>query len=414
MENTKDWIKLDNAALIYPATLNRKLAAMFRLSVTLTENIDTVVLKEALKNIMKRFPTFGYTLKQGFFWCYFNKINKLPAIDNDAQNPMIRNNFDGNFLFRIRVYKNRLAVEYFHALTDGTGALTFIMSLTGEYLRIKYGIKIKYSNLILNPNDQPTKEEMADSFLKYARKASNFEHEKRAYHIKGKKEKANIINIITGKIDINEVKKLAKKYNATITEFLASMILFSIRQMAKTKKQIKVSIPINLRNIYETNTLRNFSSYINVGIDGAKDYTLNEIIKEVKSQLQIMKEEKRINAKISANVNLMKNQLIRRIPMFIKKPLMSIIEYIVGDGYISTTLSNLGLVDIPTSMQKYISDMNFILGKSRGKSGSVTAIGCKSNIYITFSRKIKESEFERIFFTNLANMGLDIEIESNR
>ena len=146
MENTKDWIKLDNAALIYPATLNRKLAAMFRLSVTLTENIDTVVLKEALKNIMKRFPTFGYTLKQGFFWCYFNKINKLPAIDNDAQNPMIRNNFDGNFLFRIRVYKNRLAVEYFHALTDGTGALTFIMSLTGEYLRIKYGIKIKSFN----------------------------------------------------------------------------------------------------------------------------------------------------------------------------------------------------------------------------------------------------------------------------
>ena len=44
MENTKDWIKLDNAALIYPATLNRKLAAMFRLSITLTENIDTVVL----------------------------------------------------------------------------------------------------------------------------------------------------------------------------------------------------------------------------------------------------------------------------------------------------------------------------------------------------------------------------------
>lgn len=414
MDKTKDWIKLDNAALIYPATLNRKLAAMFRLTVTLTENIDTIVLKEALKNIMKRFPTFGYTLKQGFFWCYFNKMNKMPRIDEDAQNPMIRNNFDRNFLFRVRVFKNRLAIEYFHALTDGTGALTFIMSLTAEYLRIKYGIKIKYSSLILNPKDTPTEEEMSDSFLKYARGTGAFDHEKKAYHIKGKKEKLNIINIITGKIDVNEVKKLAKKYDATVTEFLASMLLFSIKQLADTKKPIKVSIPINLRNIYKTTTLRNFSSYINVGISGKEDYTLPEIIKTVKSQLQVMSEEKKINSKISANVNLMRNQIVRRIPMFIKKPIMSLVEAKIGDGYISTTLSNLGLVNVPSSMKKYISDMNFILGNSRGKSGSVTVISYDKNIYITFSRKIKESNFERIFFTNLAKMGLDIEVESNR
>ncbi len=410
----KDWIKLDNAALIYPATLTRKLASMFRLTITLTEDIDKIVLQEALKTVMNRFPTFNYTLKEGFFWCYFDKINKTPKIEDDVLNPMLRKDLDKKFLFRIRIFKNRLAIEIFHALTDGTGALTFLLTLTGEYLRLKYNIKIKYNNMILNPKDKPTDEEVSDSFLKYARNAGALEHEEKAYHIKGTNEKANIINIITGKLKIDEVKTIAKKYDASITEFIASMILYSIKQMVETNKKIKVSIPINLRNIYKTSTLRNFSSYVNVGIKGNEDYTLNEIVNEVKIQMKRLTNEKRVNAKISGNVKLMKNHFIRRIPMFIKKHIMSMVESRVGDGYITTTFSNLGLVKLDSSMKKYVTDMNFILGNSRGKSGSITGIGYDNNLYITFSRKIKESELERLFFTNLSMMGLDIEIESNR
>lgn len=192
------------------------------------------------------------------------------------------------------------------------------------------------------------------------------------------------------------------------------MLIFSVMQMAHTKKEIKVSVPVNLRNYYDTRTLRNFSSYVNVGITPDENYTLSEIIDIVKLQLKEKLKEKKINAKISGNVKLMKNHIIRRIPMFIKKHIMSIIEAKMGDGYITTTFSNLGLVELPIQMSKYITDMNFIIGKSRGKSGSVSAIGYKDNLYITFSRKIKESEFERIFFTNLSKMGLNIEIESNR
>ncbi len=412
--NEKDWIKLDNAALIYPATLTRKLASMFRLTITLKDNIDTIVLQEVLKKVMKRFPTFNYSLKEGFFWCYLNKINKTPRIEEDSANPMIRKDFDRKFMFRVRVFKNRLAIEYFHALTDGTGAMTFLLTLTSEYIKQKYNIKIPYSKFILNPNDKPSEEEISDSFLKYARKSGSLEHEKKAFHIKGTNEKANIINIITGKLNIEKLKILSKKYNANITEFITSMILFSIKQMSDTKKQIKVSVPVNLRNYYNTPTLRNFSSYVNVGINGNEDYTLNEIVDIVKHQLKEMLNEKRINAKISGNVKLMKNHIIRRIPMFIKKHIMSLVEAKMGDGYITTTFSNLGLIELPDSMSKYVTDMNFILGKSRGKSGAISAIGYNNNLYITFSRKIKESELEKLFFTNLAKMGLDIEIESNR
>lgn len=419
--NDITWLKLDNAALIYPSTLSRKFASMFRLTITLIEDIDNDILHDALNNVLKRFPTFNFELRQGFFWCYLNKINKPPIIDKDYNNPMLRINFDKNnkYMFRIRTYKNRIAIELFHALADGTAALSFLLTLTCEYLRLKYNIKPEYTDMVLDPNEKAKKSEIEDAFLKVTSSKGSLVHEEKAYHLKGIKEEENILDIITGKIKIDDIKKISKSYNCTITELLISLLMLSIQDIRKKSKDksnkvIKISVPVNLRKIYNIKTHRNFSSYVNVSLDNNKEYTLDEIIKIIKKQLEYMLREDVINSKISANVKLMKNQFIRRVPMFLKKHVMSYTEAVMGDGYITTTLSNLGLVKTPNCMNKYITDMNFILGKSRGKSNAVTAIGYKDNLYITFSRTIKDSEFERIFFTKLTSMNINVYIESNR
>ena len=86
----------------------------------------------------------------------------------------------------------------------------------------------------------------------------------------------------------------------------------------------------------------------------------------------------------------------------------------MGDRYCSSNLSNLGKIEIPEPMNKYIKKMNIIIGRSRGKSGSASCITFNNNLYITFSRRIEESEFERIFFTKLIEMNVPVEIESNQ
>ena len=420
MNNDLTWLKLDNAALIYPALLSKKIAPMFRLSVSLKENIDLNTLNMALIHIMNRFPTFNFQLKEGLFWCYFDKINNKPIITGDYNNPLLRINFKDNkyYMFRTRVYKNRIAVEIFHSLTDGTGGLTFLLTLTAEYLKLKYKIKIKYNDLILNPNDKPNEEEYQDSFFRYASKNGKLEKNHKAYHIKGIKEEDHLLNIITGKINISKLKRISKQYNATITEFITAIMidsLYKISSKNNNRKPIMISIPINLRKIYYTKTLRNFSSYVNVGIKPTeKGYSLQDIINSIQKQMKDLTKEEVVNSKISANVALERNIFIRIIPMFIKKHIMAYVGTKKGDNYITTTFSNLGLVDLPEQMSEYVTDFNFILGKSKITSGSVSAIGYKNTLYITFSRKIKESEFERIFFTTLVNMGLKVEIESNR
>jgi len=417
------WIKLDNAATIYPSTLSRKHADMFRITITLKEKIDVNILTIALSNVIKRFPSFRYKLKQGIFWCYFKRINGLPSIEEDYKNPMLRINFKKNndFMFRIRYFDKRIATEYFHALTDGTGAITFLLTLTAEYLKLKYKIKIKYNNKVLDPNGEVEADEYNDSFYKYAGNIGILDKEDAAYHIKGTNIDKNIINIITGTIPIKNLKNECSKYNSTITQFLVSIMILSLQEMQekknikqKKKKPIKVSIPVNLRNIYPSNTMRNFSSYINVGIDAKfGHYSLEEIINEVKSKMNILLNEKRINAKITANVRLANNYFIRLIPMFLKKHILSISERLLGDRYNSTTLSNLGVIDIPDEMASYVNELGFVIGKSRGKPGSCACISLKNNLYISFSRKIKESEFERLFFTKLVEMGIPVTIESN-
>lgn len=421
-EKVPTWLKLDNAATIYPSTLSRNYAAMFRVSMTLKDKINEEILKQALNNVIDRFPTFKYKLKQGLFWCYFKQIEVPPLIEKDFNNPMLRIRFKNHrdYLFRVRYYENRIAVEFFHALTDGTGAIKFLSTLVGEYIKLNYKTKITYNNYVLNPYEKVSSEEYRDDFKKYARKVGKLLHEKPAYHYHGTPINSDDLNVITGIMNTEDLKKITKKYNCTITCLITSLFILSIQELynkdpKKNNKPIKVSIPVNLRNYYESKTMRNFSSYINVDIDTKYgNYSFEEIIKIVKNNMELNLTEKVLNAKISANVKISENYFIRLLPMFIKKYIISFTERMMGDRYSSNTLSNLGNIILPQEVEKYILDLGMAIGKSRGKPSSSAMVGYNGKVYLTITRKIKESEFERILFTTLVKMGVPVLIESNR
>ena len=54
----KGWIRLDTAALIFPATMNSKWSNVFRLSATLKEDIDPDILQKAVDDLRESFPSF--------------------------------------------------------------------------------------------------------------------------------------------------------------------------------------------------------------------------------------------------------------------------------------------------------------------------------------------------------------------
>ena len=155
------WVRLDNAAKIYPAARRRNWSNVFRQSVTLFENVDTDVLKSALDITVKRFPSIAARLRKGVFWYYLQQIEFAPEIREEYSYPLtyMSNSEMRKCAFRVIAFNNRIAVEFFHSLTDGTGALIFLKSLVAEYLEQKYNIVIPCENGILKRRDLPTEEE---------------------------------------------------------------------------------------------------------------------------------------------------------------------------------------------------------------------------------------------------------------
>ena len=82
------WLRLDNAAKIYPAARRRNWSNVYRQSVTLTDGIDKEVLKNALDITVKRFPSIAARLRRGMFWYYLQQVDSAPEILEEYSYPL--------------------------------------------------------------------------------------------------------------------------------------------------------------------------------------------------------------------------------------------------------------------------------------------------------------------------------------
>ena len=419
-----EWFKLDNAAKIYPAAKSRNWTALFRLSATLTEPVDPAILHEAQKSTLKRFPSFALKLRRGMFWYYLERMEGEPALQQDVANPCVRMDLRENrgFMFRVRYHENRIAVEIFHVLTDGTGGLCFLKTLVAEYLRLRYGAAIPRSAEILDCSQPPKAGELEDSFLKYARNVCRSRKESVAYRITGTPEDPHYMNITTGLLPAQAVIDQAKSRGVSVNDFLTAVLIQCVYQMQQKEhsrrrrmQPVKVCVPINLRKFYPTHTLRNFASYVNPGIEPRYgEYSFDEILTAVRHYMGLEATEKMLNAKMSTNVNTERNKALRAAPLFIKKPTMKLAFLLNGDRNASTILSNLGYAVLPDEMAQYVTRLDFLLGSLSLNRVTCACISYQGTMCINFTRAIKEPTLERLFFTTLVQMGIPVTIESNQ
>ena len=423
-KKVKRWMKLDNAAKIYPVARSRRWTALFRLSAELDEPIDPDILAQAQRSTLRRFPGFAQRLRHGLFWYYLEHIDGEPEIQQDVGNPCVRMVLkeNGGFMFRVRYHACRIAVEIFHVLADGTGGICFLQTLVAEYLRLRYGLEIPRSDSILDCSQKPQPDELEDSYLKYAREQTRSRGEPSAYHIRGTDEPIEIIHITTGILPTDAVLAQAKQYGATLTEYLTAVLLLSVdaiqRQTQRKSKRfrpVKICIPVNLRKYYPTNTMRNFASYVNPGIDPKLGrYTLEETIRAVHSFMGLEASEKMLNAKFTANVKVEQNRALRIAPLFLKKWAMRCAFYLQGDRQTSTLLSNLGQVRLPAPMARHVRRFDFIIGPLSYNRVCSACVSYDGTLMINFTRTIAEPVLERTFFTYLVKQGIPVRIESNQ
>ena len=157
-----DWYPLDNAGVLYASIQKEKYSAIYRFSAVMTEEVDPAALQRAVDKTMPRFPGFRVRIKQGLFW-YYLEPNDAPGpfVRPDIANPCqpVRFKEDNGWLVRFYYYRRRISLEVFHALSDGSGALTFFRTLLAVYLR-ETGVDVPEGGGVLDISEPPSKEEM--------------------------------------------------------------------------------------------------------------------------------------------------------------------------------------------------------------------------------------------------------------
>ena len=418
------WMKLDNAAKIYPAAKRRNWNNFFRISATLTEPVDVAVLRSALDVTARRFPSIAVRLRRGVFWYYLEQIPKAPAIQEEKSCPLAHAPFHQvrQCAFRVLVYHNRFAVEFFHALTDGTGALIFVKTLLAEYLSQKYGLTVPAVDGVLGRLEEPGDEELEDSFLRYAGDVKASRKESTAWHLSGTPEKDGFKNLVTLMVPAPELKACAKRYGVSVTELLCAAMMQAIAQLQAEKvpqrrlrKPVKVLLPVNLRNLFPSRTLRNFASYITPEIDPRMgDYTFEEICAAVHHRMGLENNPQTMRAKFAANVASEKSPVLRVMPLFIKNLAMKAVFDTVGECKSCLCLSNLGVVRLPEVMAPYVARMDFIIGVQAKAPHDCGVLTWNDTVYINCIRSIREPELELRFYQVLHRLGLSVTVESNQ
>lgn len=419
----KLWYRLDNAGVLYSALKKEKYAPVYRFSAVMKETVDPEALQRAVDCTMPRFPGFRVRIRKGAFWCYFEPNEKPgPFVRRDIANPCqpIREKQDNDWLIRFFYYEKRISFEAFHAISDGAGALTFFRTLLAEYLRER-GVEIPPDPSILNVEEAPRPEELEDAYGRYAgRRALRGRLEKTAYSNVSQQEPFYTLNVTMGLMSVTEIKGQAKRYGASLTEYLTAVLLLSLlekqaEEKHRRQKPVALAIPINLRSWFPSETLRNFILTVRPCIDPSLgEYSLEEIIRYVHSYMNLHLSRQEMRAVLTGNVRFTQNPLLQVIPLFLKKPVMAFSYELLGVRPYTATYTNPGPFRVPEAMAPYIDHMEVVLGQATRPSPHCASISFGDTLEVTFAGTGASSDTERRFFTHLVQAGIHVKVISNR
>ena len=417
------WYKLDLSAIVYPTLQRRDFSSVYRLSVVLKEEIDPSVLQQALDLTLQRFPTYKVAIRKGVFWRYLEPNNRPgPFVQPDIKNPCMPMPFRGNNRYLIRVYyfRNRISLEAHHSLGDGTGGMCLLQTLTAAYLKL-LGHSITPSGFVLDISQEPDPEELEDAYMRYANaKVCPPRPAEKTYRVRGTKEPFYTLNIIDGIMSVKEVMSVARKYNASITEYLNAVLLYALLQKQSQEFHlhlypVRIAMPVNLRRFFPSKTLRNFITMVYPSIDPRLgEYSFEEIITQVHHYMRYYINEKFLRGDITTNAATQRNPIIRVVPLFIKDLVVRTFYARVQDKNSSAGLTNMGALKVPEDMKPYIERFDIYMGQPFSSRTNCAIISFEDILTINFASSICESEVERLFFSRLVQDGIHVTIESNR
>lgn len=412
------WDRLDNTAHLFPVIAGESMSNVYRISVTLTELIEPDYLQQALDMVLPKFDGFNLRLCRGVFWYYFEENGKsAPRVREESNYPcrFIVQNKNHNYMFRVTYYKYRINLEVFHVLTDGMGGINFLKELTYQYLRLVHPeLSEKYGDSL----HTDTSLNREDSFLKnYKKGSANGYQRKKAYLIKGEKLSSGEFGVMHGYMSVTSLKEVGHRYGVSINEYLVATYIWSVYteclHSMQSEKPIRVAVPVNLRPYFNSVTTKNFFTMVSAEFHPTKEnYTFEEVLDIVKTSLREQINKENLERLFSYNVSNEKLLVARAVPLFLKNIAM---RYIYTSSALANTatVTNIGNIKVAKEYEPYIEMFHSFLAMSKGQHLKGTICSYQDTLVFSFSYDLVDPSVQRGFFRQIANDGIEVEIESN-
>ncbi|SHI09838.1 Uncharacterized protein, contains a NRPS condensation (elongation) domain [Sporobacter termitidis DSM 10068] len=413
-----EWSRLDNASKIFPATWTLKDPKVFRIACELTEAVKPELLQKALDQTIDDIPVYKSVLRRGMFWYYMEKSDMRPEAHMES-NTVCAPIYVGlryNLLFRVSFFKNRINLEVFHALSDGAGALRFLQTLVHYYI-ILIG-KGKFENTAAATDNASVSGLMDDSFGKHfigqcgKRNRADVKDAK-AYQIRGVRFDDNRMQLIEGSMSAKKVLDEAHKNDVTLTAYLASLFVYAIGKEMRArgrKYPVVLTVPVNLRQYYESVTVRNFFGFINISYRFDSDTEdLTTVIQGISERFKKALTVEQLDYQSNKYMSIERNLFARIVPLPIKD---LVARLVVSKSVRHTTsiISNIGKITMPLEFAPYIRQFSVCTSAPRPQ---MTLCSYGDRLVVSISSPYRETDIQRNFFRVLSDYGIDIEISSS-
>jgi len=400
---------VDNASILFLSLIKPYHTNSFRFSMTLTEPIDPEALQEAVNRIHPRFPSVIAGLRQDFFHYKQVAASNPPKVQPD---PGLLRAMTAEELrdcaFRVYYQDCTVSIEAFHALTDGAGTIVTFTTLISEYLKITKGITVPVGPTRLDVAERPKESETEDAYLRL-RDAKPKHLPSRFSYLPAKPADSDWqVRSDALTLDIQPLLDAAHRYDVTLNTFLTAVLASSIMELqikeqgSKKLKPVRLMIPIDLRRMIGSRTLRNCSLYTLPTMEGYQhNLPMEELCKIFDAQLKEQLSKENQSSMASYNVRTQNSPLFRCIPWAVKSAAMRLGYRFFGEVNSSLTLTNLGRVQLPEEFLAYVENFQANLTPRTGSPYACTVLTYGSNVTIKISKFCENTELEEIFFRNL-------------
>lgn len=416
----EEWYKLDHAGKLFPAVAGKENSSTYRLSFMMKSPVKEQLLQEALDSVIPRFPLLNVEMGNGLFWKFLRekKARLLVEAESTYPCPPVSLSDPSAGLVRVLYHGSKISVEIFHALTDGGGAVEFLKTLVYQYLYLLGEQVDDKEGLILPPASFARYAEAQDSFKAHYTSDIPMERAPAAFQIRGTRFVPYGHNVIHGMLSASRLNAEAKQKGVTLTAYLTAILMMAVHRagapLNTEHRPIVISMPVNLRKIFPSSSLRNFFAVVNIGIIMIEDMKFEQVLAEVHQQLKEKTTKPYLSRTMAGSMRYEKTFFSRITPLKLKDLAIRYGFDQYGEEAKTLTLTNLGRVDVPAGMGAHIEAMETTMYPTTKSPINCAVCSLNDRLTVTFARNIVESDVIMHFFRQLAVLsGLYVNIASN-